>query len=732
MIDRIYRLTNALGQAFLVVLASIYGFLARRFRSVAVVAVYILRIVLRPVLFVLDKVAGRFLRWYGRQILAGLRLLRRMAGDAAFRLRALLILVGIRMGIIDPPQQETLQRFIRIDRDNITPAQMAVLQDPLHVQNRRLTWVIMSMGLVMIGVLAWSSDNFGSQEAEALAPNSSFSRLLATPEIEQRAPIVADLSGQNTDIVSSDAGRPSVLSRDAVSTAFGGVAAFTLRDRAQSDIWAVQFDTRQLVRLTDTETDERDPAWSPDGLSMAYTTRVDNNWELYLYDLRSDSSQRLTQDLSYQGKPSWSPDSRFIAYESYQADNLDIYAMPVDGSSPPIRLTEDAEADMSPVWLPTGRQLVFVSLRDGNRDLYVVDLDTLAVYNLTRTPDVDESDPQVDRNGSYLTYTSTENGNETVFVQSLFELDEEPIAIGFGHSPNWVAPEQLIFETDARNDRWTYLTVQNINPDSEQVARTIQLPYGAHQLSWVDSPAALQRVTGRDAVSFVAQPPYTEQVVTYDEGAPYRLSPLLNLSDGEPQFLSDQVDDSFNALRQDVERLTGVDYLADVSDTWWSSDRLPQSGETRINWHYTGRAFQLDPKLIQGTPPAIEVVQETVGTRLYWRVYLRVFEDAQFGQYGEPLMQLPWDFFSRVQGDVSAYENGGRLRSDIPAGYYIDLTQLAADYGWERLPANPDWRNNVNGLNHLFFHKPDGLDWQTAMLEIYPQDEFDVFAEELR
>jgi hypothetical protein len=107
---------------------------------------------------------------------------------------------------------------------------------------------------------------------------------------------------------------------------------------------------------------------------------------------------------------------------------------------------------------------------------------------------------------------------------------------------------------------------------------------------------------------------------------------------------------------------------------------------------------------------------------------VRVANNAQDGQLGEPLRHMPWDFLSRNQGDVDAYNQGGRLRAEIPDGYYVDLTRLAGDYGWGRLPAGTDWRANFNATNYWMFVKPDGLTWFDAMRELYTLGELGGFA----
>jgi hypothetical protein len=89
---------------------------------------------------------------------------------------------------------------------------------------------------------------------------------------------------------------------------------------------------------------------------------------------------------------------------------------------------------------------------------------------------------------------------------------------------------------------------------------------------------------------------------------------------------------------------------------------------------------------------------------------------------------MPWDMLSRSSGDVQAYDQGGKLKTAIPEGYYIDFTQLTQDYGWDRVPAGNDWRANFNSVNYWLFRKPDGLDWYTAMREQYGEGELINYA----
>ena len=89
---------------------------------------------------------------------------------------------------------------------------------------------------------------------------------------------------------------------------------------------------------------------------------------------------------------------------------------------------------------------------------------------------------------------------------------------------------------------------------------------------------------------------------------------------------------------------------------------------------------------------------------------------------GEPLRVTPWDLSSRSKGGV-ATALGGEWRAEIPSGYYVDFTTIAADYGWERRNALSNWRSSYFDVEWWHFQKTEGLSWYECMLELYPEEE---------
>lgn len=596
-------------------------------------------------------------------------------------------------------------------------ADVSLIDDPLRAQNRRLSALVVVMGFVLVGALLWATDP--SRSADRLVAGAD-TRLLALANLTATPADSVAVIGIATPIPTATPVPPALRQ--------GGALAFVSRERGQTDIWAVGVGSRVPLRLTNDVQDERDPAWSADGTRLAYASRRDGNWEIYVYDVPTQETTRITYDLSFQGGPSWSPDNLWIVYESYQGQNLDIYAVPIDGSQTPQRLTDHPAPDFSPVWSPDGRRVAFVSLRDGVQDVYILSLDTLEVVNLTQNALRDEDYPAWSPDGQWLAYSAWEQGSEKVFVQRADAPGGQVQALSFGRTPSW-SPDgrSLVLAVDAADGSQSYLYVVPFDQSGAAATEVISVPYGTSKPRWTDRGLPPQLVNSGGLPLSVVEPLYLEQEQTYSTGAPYRLSALPNVQ-APRAFLSDRVNDSFNALRARVLQLSNVDFFQTLDDAWWDLERRPSPGEERRNWHMTGRAFAFQRSAILGFPPQIEVQREEVGVDTLWRVYLRVSEDAQNGQLGEPLRRLPWDFLAATQGDVEAYNQGGRLRRQPPVGYYIDLTQVAADYGWQRRPAGTDWRANAATRYYNLFYKPQGLDWYSAMLETHTSGELVNFA----
>jgi Tol biopolymer transport system component/imidazolonepropionase-like amidohydrolase len=123
---------------------------------------------------------------------------------------------------------------------------------------------------------------------------------------------------------------------------------------------------------------ETDPAWSPDGKSLAYSSDRDGFMNLWVRDLQSDVDRQLTHGPSAAMQAVWSPDGSRIAFgdRDGQIQIADVKSGAIERAHE--RLNEAGRAS----WSPDGRALVVSSLkvystrfREGTNQVLRISLD---------------------------------------------------------------------------------------------------------------------------------------------------------------------------------------------------------------------------------------------------------------------------------------------------------------------------------------------------------------------
>jgi TolB protein len=90
--------------------------------------------------------------------------------------------------------------------------------------------------------------------------------------------------------------------------------------------------------------------------------------------------------------PAWSPDGKYIAFSSKRNGNFDMYLMDVDGTRQPVNLTNSDAVEGVASWSPDGQWLVFDSYGDRNGEIYIMDFSGAEPKNITTDP-ADDKEP---------------------------------------------------------------------------------------------------------------------------------------------------------------------------------------------------------------------------------------------------------------------------------------------------------------------------------------------------
>lgn len=151
--------------------------------------------------------------------------------------------------------------------------------------------------------------------------------------------------------------------------------AFAMR----GSIWRLTLGDTTAHELTHGPGYDSQPAWSPDGKWIAYTSERNEQIHLKLMNLQTGAIQQLTSGDTINLEPEWSPDGSRLAYVSTRLNRpFHIYAMPLaDGvAGTPQQITADFKFPdrtvyygewahyLHPTWMPDGKEIILVSNRD--------------------------------------------------------------------------------------------------------------------------------------------------------------------------------------------------------------------------------------------------------------------------------------------------------------------------------------------------------------------------------
>jgi Tol biopolymer transport system component len=190
---------------------------------------------------------------------------------------------------------------------------------------------------------------------------------------------------------SASSGSPSAPSTATLSAPAGKDSALApLSGRIvfdnHEDVWSINANGTDLIRLTHSPGYEFDPSWSPDGTQIAYRSDRGDESEIWLMNADGTDQRRLTRGLS----PAWSPDGSKIAYASPGEINCPpgrgprctgISIMNADGSGQ--HRLPNTDGGEYPSWSPDGQRIAFNSNLTGDHVMYIVDVDGSRVVDLS-------------------------------------------------------------------------------------------------------------------------------------------------------------------------------------------------------------------------------------------------------------------------------------------------------------------------------------------------------------
>ncbi len=516
---------------------------------------------------------------------------------------------------------------------------------------------------------------------------------------------------------------PTTIPVSSQGLAQTGAVVLSMSDGEYFHLFAYHPQFLPFTRLTNSPWDDIHPVVSPDGRRLAFVSRAGGFWDIYILDFDSGQISQVTDSPEYEGSPTWSSDDQWLAYESSIDGKLDIFLFSLTGADQkPIQLTQGEGLNYSPSWSPGGREIAFISTRSGEPEVWLAKLDQVEdrYTNLSRNSESDESHPVWSPDGRRIAWSSNDGNRDVIVTWDSAERDSAPHESLPGSWPTWDPSGQMI-ATSISNPNQTDMAVFSVR-EGRLINPQTNLPGSIEGITWLPGAQAASLTRYLTAENLAPTPVLFTEKPTQTPGPGGRKGVLpLNNVNAPYAFLQDLALDSYDALRQAIGEKTGWDFLAQLENAYLPLTEPPEPGGVE-NWLFTGRGIAVNALPIQAG--WMVVAKEDFNGIPYWRLFLKALK--QDGTQGFPLTKMIWDFTPRFQGDPLAYEMGGK-EVDPPSGWWVDFTELARRYGWDRLPGMSNWRTYYLGTRFNQFVYQNMEDWKGAMEELYPPEAIATF-----
>jgi Tol biopolymer transport system component len=205
----------------------------------------------------------------------------------------------------------------------------------------------------------------------------------------------------------------------------GKQIVFTSNAPGNNDIFVLER-SGALTNLTNNPANDEWARWSPDNKQIVFdSNREGRVFEVYVMNADGSGVTRLTDAPVLSRYPSWSPNGKEIVFRH----GIDIYVMNADGSGAPTRLTTEVAPSFAqmPVFSPDGRYVAFMSFREGYCSVFRMNADGSDQINLT-SKDIGDAPtrwcsraPSWSTNGQeifFMSFRPSTNGQNEVFVMN--------------------------------------------------------------------------------------------------------------------------------------------------------------------------------------------------------------------------------------------------------------------------------------------------------------------------
>ena len=267
---------------------------------------------------------------------------------------------------------------------------------------------------------------------------------------------------------------------------------FLSKDNEHREIHVIDFDGSGRKQLTHDRTISLNPAWSPDGNWIVYTSYGANNPDLVIIDSIGKGIKKPILRLpGLNAAPAWAPvKPQRIAMVLSKDQNSEIYIL--EKRRQLTRLTRHFNIDTSPTWSPDGKKIAFTSDRSGTGapQIYVMDArkgDEGGVKRVSFGSSYNDN-PAWSPDGDKIAFTSRVGKKFQIRIYDLNTQKTEQFTTGRGENeqPTWSPDGRFIAYRHTERGGTSQIYIKRLG--SEKIRQLTFISGGASSGAWSPYP----------------------------------------------------------------------------------------------------------------------------------------------------------------------------------------------------------------------------------------------------
>ncbi len=239
---------------------------------------------------------------------------------------------------------------------------------------------------------------------------------------------------------------------------YSGRIAYILKANGRYELQVADADSQNASTVAASPEPIISPAWSPDGLKLAYVSFEDKKAVVYVQNLADGSRRAVAKFRGSNSAPAWSPDGRTLAVALSKDETSQIYLLDLQ-SGEAKRFTRGGALDTEPVFSPDGKWMYFTSDRGGSPQIYKASLATGDVKRVTFEGGYNVS-PALSPDGKTLAFVHRRDGGFHVAVMDLSNGQMQVLTdTVYDESPSFAQNGRLLLYATLVNNRGVLATV---------------------------------------------------------------------------------------------------------------------------------------------------------------------------------------------------------------------------------------------------------------------------------